>query len=272
MVTDGAAGANSKPVNQEYAGSWAADLRHRLDAMDFMNQAMSLAGTLLLCAFPFFLILAAVSGRSAVTGIARHLNLNQTAAADVGDLFASSTATSAAVTGLAWASFIFCGICAAASIQALYERVFELPSRGARDMVRQLIWLGLLAGYLFVAGLVGPWVRHGGLVLAVIVGLVTITGVWWGTSRFLLGGRISWRRLFPCAVATGVFFVGMLLVFSFTFSGMVISGAQRYGPIGTVFALMAWMIAIGVVIILGSAVGLMWQDRRAASGKVRRAQ
>ncbi len=259
-------------TEQQTAGSWAADLWHRLDAMDFMNQALSLAGTLLVCAVPFLLILAALSGRSAVTGIARRLNLNQQAAADVGNLFTSATATSAAVTGLAWAAFIFCGICAAASVQAVYERTFELPSRGTRDMVRQLIWLGLTVGSLFVAGLAGPWVRRGGPVLIVIVGLVALTGAWWFTSWFLLGGRISTRKLFPCAVATGVFFVGMLVVFSFTFSGMVISGAKKYGPIGTVFALMAWMIAVGVVITLGSAVGLMWQDRRAASRKLQQAR
>ena len=54
----------------------------------------------------------------------------------------------------------------------------------------------------------------------------------------------------------------MYAVFSVIFSGMVISYTDRYGPIGTVFALMSWMIAFGVVIFLGSAVGLVWQERR----------
>jgi len=41
-----------------------------------------------------------------------------------------------------------------------------------------------------------------------------------------------------------------------------------------VFGLMSFFIAVGVVIILGAAVGLMWQDRglsfRAAARKLRR--
>ena len=114
---------------EKIAGSWAGYLWHRLVGMDFMNQAMSLAGTLLLCAFPFLLVIAALSGRSAVTAIALRLNLSQQAAADVGDLFTSSATTSAAVTGIAWVLFVFCGICAAASVQSLYERVFELDFR-----------------------------------------------------------------------------------------------------------------------------------------------
>jgi hypothetical protein len=90
---------------EKIAGSCAGYLWHRLVGMDFMNQATSVASTLLLCAFPFFLVIAALSGRSAATPIAERLNLNQLAAADVGDLFTSPATTSAAVTGIAWVLF-----------------------------------------------------------------------------------------------------------------------------------------------------------------------
>ena len=91
---------------------------------------------------------------------------------------------------------------------------------------------------------------------------------------FLLAGRVSWGALFPAAVATAVFWVGMEAVFSVIFSGMVISDDEKYGPIGMVFALMSWLIAIGVVIILGAVAGIVWHERglsfRAALKKLRR--
>ena len=59
----------------------------------------------------------------------------------------------------------------------------------------------------------------------------------------LPGGRVSWRRLYPCAVATGAFWMAMLAVFSVIFSGMIISYDQKYGAIGIVFALMSFFIA-----------------------------
>lgn len=94
--------------------------------------------------------------------------------------------------------------------------------------------------------------------------------------RFLLGGRITWRRLFPCAVATGLCWLGMVAVFSATFSGMVISSDDRYGPIGIVFDLLSYILAVGVVIILGAVVGIVWHERglsfRAAFRKLRRAR
>ena len=102
----------------------------RLDAMDFINRGMLFAATLLLCLFPFLIIANALAGRSAATGLARHLGLNQQAAADVGGLFTSSAATSSAVTGTAWVFFILGGIAAATAIQQLYEAAFELDSRG----------------------------------------------------------------------------------------------------------------------------------------------
>ena len=114
----------------KYAGSSAEHLWRRLDAMDFINRGMLFAATLLLCLFPFLIIANALAGRSAATGLARHLGLNQQAAADVGALFTSSAATSSAITGTAWVFFILGGIAAATAIQGLYEAAFELEGRG----------------------------------------------------------------------------------------------------------------------------------------------
>jgi membrane protein len=260
---------------QKYAGSWAEYLWHLLDAADFMNQAMLLAATLLLCAVPFLLIAAALAGRSAVSALTARLGLSQQAAADVGDLFTSSSATDAAVTGLAWVFFILGGIAAATAIQRLYQRVFQLDSRGPRDTVRALIWLALVVGWIALGTAAGPGFYASAPVLWWIVNIPALVGFWWFTMWFLLAGRASWRRLYPCAVTTSAFWLGMLAVFNVIFSGMVIGYDQKFGPIGVVFALMSFFIAIGVVIVLGASVGLMWQDRglsfRAAVRKLRRA-
>jgi hypothetical protein len=55
--------------------------------------------------------------------------------------------------------------------------------------------------------------------------------------------------LFPRALAIGVFWLGMGIVFSFAFSGMVSSNQRKYG-------------AIGAVVILGAVVGVVWRDRQ----------
>ena len=243
--------------------------------MDFINRGLLFAATLLLCFFPFLIIANALAGRSAVSGLARHLGLNKQAAADVGQLFTSSTATSNAVTGTAWLFFVLGGIAAATAVQQLYERAFDLDTRGMKDLLRRLIWLVALVGCSILAGWAGPGLRDaGGPVLLGVLGLAALTAFWWFTMWFLLAGRVSWRDLFPAAVATGVCWLGMAVVFSIIFSSTVISDDKKYGPIGVVFALMSWLIAIGVVIILGAVAGVVWREQglsfSAALKKLRR--
>jgi membrane protein len=259
---------------EKIVGSLAGYLWHPAGRGGFHDQAMTVARTLLLCAFPFFLIVAALTGRSAVQSLARRLGPSQQAAADVGYLFTSSATTAAAVTGLAWAAFIFCGICASSAVKGLYERVFELrfPGSPGHDPPADLAGPGgglfpleRLGGALGAPRRPGPVRdrRSGRIHRRVVVHDPVSAG---RTGR--MAETVSVRR------RHGPVLLGMMAVFSATFSGMVISGAQKYGPIGTVFALMSWMIAIGVVIILGAVTGLVWQERglsfRAAFRKVRR--
>ena len=254
-------------VKQRYAGSSAENLRNRLTAMDFINRGMLLAAVLLLCFFPFLIIVDALAGRTAVSGLARRLGLNPQAAADMSHLFASSSATSHAVTGLSYVFFVLGGIVAVSAVEELYERSFDLGHRGGmKNLLRQLIWLGVLIGAAQLAGLAGPWLRaSGGPVLLGALGFVAVTAFWWFTMWLLLGGRISWRELLPAAIATGIFWIGMEIVFSLSFSGTVISDYKKYGEIGVVFALMSWLIAIGVVIILGAVAGVVWRERSLSS-------
>jgi membrane protein len=97
------------------------------------------------------------------------------------------------------------------------------------------------------------------------VGLIGLTIYWRFTMWFLLAGRIPWSALLPSAIATGICWIGMEIVFSFIFSSTVIGDDKKYGLIGVVFALMSWLIAIGVVIILGAVAGAVWHERRSVS-------
>src|SRR5215469_2493715 len=177
----------SEAAKQKYTGSSAEHLWQRLDSMDFINRGMLFAATLLLCFFPFLIIANALAGRSAVDGLARHLGLNKQAAADVGQLFTSTTATSNAITGTAWLFFILGGIAAATAIQQLYERAFDVESRGLKDMLQRLVWLAVLVGASALAGWAGPSLHDaGGPVLLGLIGLGALTAFWWFTLWFLL--------------------------------------------------------------------------------------
>ena len=245
-----------------YRGTSAETLWNRLNSMDFINAGMVFASTLLLCFFPFMIVVNALAGRGTVGSLARRLGLNQRATADMSRVFASTHATTSAITGASWVLFVLGGVAVATALQQLYERMFDVKSRGMKDIPYRFFWLGFFVGSSFFAGWAWPGLRHSiGPVLLVVLAVVVYSAFWWFSLWVLLVGRVHWRYLIPAAVATAVFWVGMHIVFSLIFSGQVTSDYKEYGAVGVVFALMSYFIAIGVVIILGAAVGIVWRER-----------
>jgi membrane protein len=87
----------------------------------------------------------------------------------------------------------------------------------------------------------------------------------------VLGDRVRWRALLPGAVVAGT---GQVLVL--TASGLYLqpaieSQAQRYGLIGVAFVLVTWMIALGLLLVLGAVLGAVLGGRAGAapSGRCR---
>ncbi len=243
--------------------STAGTLWRRLDALDFMSQAMTLAAILLLTALPFFIVFSALVGRNFSAALSRHLGLSQQAATIVERLFGPAAETSTTVTAFGVAFLVLGILGAASSVQALYERVFGLEHRGLRDALRLVAWVGALVGWVAAMSAIGPLLR--GLWSGqVFLGLVSFAGTalfFWWTMWVLLGGRIRWRDLLPSAVATSVCWVGLGLFSSFFFSQAIVSNSRQYGEIGVIFVLMSWLIAIGVVLVLGAVAGALWRER-----------
>jgi membrane protein len=250
-------------LKRRIEGSRAEQFVKRLIAMDVINRGMLFAAILFLCFFPFVIVLTALSGRSAVDTFVRHLGLDHEASMAVSKLFAPASSTSSSVTGGGYVLFVLGGIAAASAVQELYLRAFELESRGMRELPRRVGWLAALIAFCVFSSWVGPTVHGaGGAVLLGAIGLAAMIMFWWFSIWFLLGGRISWRESLPSAVATGVCWLGMVIVFRLVFSETVITNEKKYGPIGVTFGFMSYFIAIGVVIILGAVIGVFWSEAR----------
>lgn len=250
------------PAKKRYSGSFGERLWNRLTELDFINKGMLFAAVLLLCALPFFIVVNSLFGHSAATGLARRLGLNHTAAADVSHVIAPASSTSAAVSGLAYVFFIFGGIAAAAAVTDLYQQVFQLKPRGMRNLPRELAWLAFVIGTSLIASRVAPAIHGAVGPFVYVLGVAVVALFWWFSMWLLLAGRVRWRVLLPAAIATAICWIGMEVAFALTFSSSIISDNKKYGSIGVVFALMSYLIAIGVVIILGAVFGVVWQERK----------
>jgi membrane protein len=256
-----------------YDGSFAQDFVKGLGAVDFGDRIIIFGACLLLSVLPLIIVLSALAGHRIEDDIAQHLGLNRQGDRVVESLFHAS------VSSFDLAIFVslvlsFAGTVAVArSVEVIYERAFAYPPlRQRQGLLRCVVWVLLVSGVVIADGAIGKALRDGpaGPLVMGVVELVGFMLFFWWSIHYLLGGRESWLGVFPAAVATAVFWVGLGLFAAFYFSSTIVSDSKTYGPIGAIFTLVTWFIAMGAVITLGAVVGAVWHRRR--SGTPDRAQ
>jgi len=253
-----------------FEGSAAQVFFRRLGTLDFVNSIIMFGASLLLSVLPFIILLSSLANHRIDTDLSRHIGLNSQGARIVGQLFRSSPAHSVAPVVSALILATAGTIAVAGTLQGIYERVFDQPHRGWRDVLRFLTWSGVLFGVLVAESVISKPVHDAGGPVA--EGLVLYAGTaafFWWTMHFLLAGQVPWRRLMPAAVLTAFLWIGLGLFSSVYFSSAIISDSRLYGTIGVVFSLLTWFIAIGAVIVLGAAGGATWDQRKGHSRRTK---
>jgi len=241
--------------------STAGDVWDRLSSVDFMNQALLLAAVMLLWLFPNLIFLTAVTGRSFADSVAGKMGLNSEATHSVENLFKSSATSTAATVG-AVIFLVFAITATVAVIQKIWQTIWGLPGRGYwTETWQQVLWgfgaLGVSAALTYIQHELNK-VYPG---LAALASFTLVTSFMWLGMYLLLAGRVPYRRLVTPAVITGMFFLGLGAFSAAFLSDAIISNDKEYGPIGVVFILMTWLLALGVVLILGPVVGVALQER-----------
>jgi membrane protein len=248
-----------------YEGSWGEAVVTQLKAVDFFSWTTIFGAELLWSALPFMILLSSLANERIDDDLSRHIGLNRQGAQIVRGLFRSSPAHGVVpiVTGLL---FTFAGVVAVvASLQVLYERLFDQEHRGWRDLPRYLAWVAILLGVLIAEGsTVGPERRAAGTVVQALVTFVVVTIFFAWTIHFLLAGRVPWHRVIRPALVTALFWIVLAFFSSAYFSSVVVDDSRTYGSIGAVFTFLTWFILIGSVIVLGAACGAVWERRRGA--------
>jgi membrane protein len=239
----------------------------KLNAVDFMNSSMQFAVLAVLCLFPFVFLFSAESGGDARHALIARLGLDQKAAHDVDLLMSSGShaVTDLSIVGVALVLSGAIGI--ASTLQLWYQRVFEQPPapNWTRQLANRLLWLGGLLVYLAVQDFSWTQLKHFGWarVTTYLATFILAVVFYWWTPHVLLMGRITWRRLFPAAIATAVCVTGLGVFSALLFSGQVVSGQADYGPIGVVTVLLSYLIGLAVCLHLGAVAGRMWNERGA---------
>jgi membrane protein len=258
-------------LRARYQGSLAEDFVKSLGKVEFGNWIILFGASFLLSVLPLIILLSALANSRVDDNIDTRLGLSPQGAHIVDGLVKSSHAGWNFGVVVALVLSLAGTIAVARSVQRLYQQVFDHPdARGWSNVLRCFVWALAVAAEVIVDALISRPLRDlpAGRVFLGLGNLVIVLALFWWGLHFLLHGQEPWRRLFPAALATGVFWVGLGAFASVYFSSTVVSDSRLYGAIGVVFTLITWFIAMGAVITLGAVVGHTFVTRRAHSASV----
>jgi uncharacterized BrkB/YihY/UPF0761 family membrane protein len=230
---------------------------NRFQKVAGFDRAVALASAAFTATIPLMIVTSAVASELGGKGTADHIidryELTGGGAEAVRDIFSPPDGMS---TTLGIVGFLFLMVTVLSfsrAVQRLVEQTWELSPLSVKNTFNGLLWIGGLAAYLALSGILHSALGRSRLELSAALLATPLTAaflVWSG--RVLSAKRIERQDLYPFGIAgavlLGIYSVGATVYVPHLFS----SYATRYGVIGAVFAMIS-AIFIAMVVLVGSA-------------------
>lgn len=176
---------------------------------------------------------------------------------------AESSRKAASVVGLA--GLLWTGLGIVRSLQYVWNTAWQVPGRGLKDRAVGVVWLGgaaLVFAVSFVLSALSqllPWYLAP---LGILAGLATGVGLWLWTAHTLPNRRVGWGPLVPGAILGAAGFEILKVGASFLVPRFVASSSDLYGPVGVVFAVLAWLLLFGRLVVYSAVLEVvLWEER-----------
>ena len=233
-----------------------------------LASAITLAGFISL--FPLLLVAIAVLGFFAhqsvdlASEVVDRLGLTGDAATIVTQAVERAEHSRKAASVIGVAGLLWSGLGLVAAIQYGLNTVWQVKGRGLRDKLSGLGWLAG-AAVLFLASFTATAVI--GFVpllapLGIVVGFGVGVALWLWTMKVLPNGDVGWKALLPGAVVGAVGMELLKVVGSIWVPKAVASSSALYGSLGVVFAVLAWLLFFGRLIVYAAVVNVvLWEGR-----------
>jgi membrane protein len=260
----------------------ALEVQDRVGEINGSFMASAITVSVFVSMFPLLLVAIAVVGFLArgndhlAHDLIHNLSLTGSAATTMQDAVdrASQSRQAASIIGilgLAWA-----GSAVVVALQQGVRAPWQERAEGIRDRLLGLLWLGA-AGIGFAAVMVlssllnflPSWAPS-----LIIVPLVILIGLAAEIALFLwmfwgLGTRrVPWRDLVPGAIVAGVGFEILKLVGTVYVPQLVSKSSALYGPLGVVFAILAWLSLLAKLIVYSSTLNAVRYEARQGTVEV----
>jgi membrane protein len=232
--------------------------------------------------FPLLLVAIAVVGMLAAgdstvpTRLIDTLGLSGTAASTMRDAIetASESRQAASIIGLLGLAWSGSGV--AVALQQGIRAPWQERSEGIRDRLLGLAWL-VAAGIGFAGAMaLGTALNFlpdsvpKALVAAgaVLFGVVVEIGLFWWMFWGLGTRRVPAKDLLPGAIVAGIGFEALKLVGTVYVPQLVARSSSLYGPLGVVFAILAWLALFARLVVYASTTNAVRYESRVGTTEV----
>ena len=235
---------------------------------NYLAGAISMAAFLAI--FPLLLVALAVAGfvshahGDIAPGVISHLGLNGQAAREITNALHTAERSRRAASAIGLVGLLWSGLGVVGAMQYAYDQVWRVHERGLEDKLYGLAWL---AGAVFVFAASAAVTALLAFLpeflspIALLVALATNVALWWWTAKILLNRDVGWRPLLPGAVLGGVGLEVLKAVGGFYVPRLVSQSSQLYGSIGIVFAILAWLLLLGQLVVYSATLNVVLWER-----------
>ncbi|HEV3401068.1 MAG TPA: YhjD/YihY/BrkB family envelope integrity protein [Acidimicrobiales bacterium] len=249
---------------------WVLRVQERYSELNgnHLASAITLAGFISL--FPLLLVAIAVLGffshqsLDLASDVVDRLGLTGEAATIVTEAIERAEHSRKAASVIGVGGLLWSGLGLVAAIQYGLNTVWQVKGQGLRDKLSGLGWLAG-AAVLFLASF-GATAAIGFVPVLAPLGIVVGVGVgvalWLWTLKVLPNRDVGWKALLPGAVVGAVGMELLKVVGSIWVPKAVASSSALYGSLGVVFAVLAWLLFFGRLVVYAAVVNVVvWEDR-----------
>ena len=247
---------------------------NRFQKVAGFDRAIALASGALTATIPLTIVASSVAselgGKDTAERIIERYGLTGGGAEAVTEIFAPPGGSSTSIGIIGFLFLMVAVLSFTRGVQRLIEQTWELDPMSVRNTFNGLLWIGGLALYLVLTGILHAELGRGRLELSAALLTTPVTAaflVWSG--RVLSAKRIERHDLLPFgflgAVLLTLYSVGATVYVPHLFS----SYASRYGVIGAVFAMISALFCVMVVLVGSAAAGREIDDEL---GRIRRGE
>jgi membrane protein len=238
---------------------------NRFQKVAGFDRAVALASAALTAAIPLTILISALAselgGKGTADRIIDRYDLSGGGAEAVRDVFAPSSGTETTLGIIGFLFLVVTALSFSRAVQRLFEQTWELKPLSVRNTFNGLLWIGGLAIYLTLSGVIHGAFERSRLELTAALIAIPLTAlflVWSG--RILSAKRIERQDLIPFAVVGSALLALCSVGAAVWVPHLFDTYATRYGVIGAVFAMISALFCFMVALVGSAAAGREVRD------------